>query len=298
MKYTKPLLSIQQQIDILKQRGLLIVDEDEAENVLDSISYFRLAGYWRFLEADKQLHIFKQDSRFSQVISFYNFDEELRVLVFSAIQRIEVAVRARLIRLFSEKHGAFWFMEQELAESPLMFESNLRKLQDELNRSEDEYILEHFKKYDTPTMPPVWKTLEVSSMGTLSKLYSNMNDSATKKSVSRSFGIPKFEYMRSWLRCITIVRNICAHHARLWNTNFVVTPSIPEYLPNAWITNRSISSHKLYPQLCCIAYWLRSINMQSTFTTDVKNLLQKYPLVDTIAMGFPMEWEQEPLWQE
>jgi abortive infection bacteriophage resistance protein len=66
-------------------------------------------------------------------------------------------------------------------------------LQEELNRSEDEYILEHFRKYDSPSMPPVWKTLEVASLGTLSKLYANMNDSAAKKAVSRSFNIPKFE---------------------------------------------------------------------------------------------------------
>ena len=297
MRYTKQLLSIQQQIDILKQRGLTIEDEEYARDALDTISYFRLAGYWRLMEADKQQHSFKPGSRFTQVMSLYHFDEELRLLVFAAIQYIEVAVRARMIRIFAERHGAFWFMEPSLAESSKLFTGNLRNLQEELSRSEDEYIQEHFRKYDTPTMPPVWKTMEVASMGTLSKLYSNMNDSAAKKAVSRSFMIPKFEYMRSWLRCVTVVRNICAHHARLWNAVIVVNPSLPNRLPCAWITNRLFIPDKLYPHLCYIAYWLNSIKPDNTFTKDIKTLLAKTPVVAPAAMGFPRGWQSELLWQ-
>lgn len=296
MKYTKKLLTIQQQIDILKQRGLIIDNESETYSTLDSISYFRLAGYWRLMEKDKLQHIFKPGFRFSQVMSLYHFDEELRLLVFSAIQRIEVTVRTRLIRLFSERHGAFWFMNPALSDNSSLFLYNLNHLQDELSRSEDEFILEHFRKYDNPTMPPVWKTLEVASMGTLSKLYANMNDSAAKKAVSRSFGISKFEYMRSWLRCVTVVRNICAHHARLWNTNLVVTPCLPKNLPHLWITNHQVSPNKLFPHLCCIAYWLNAIDSTNTFTRDIKSLFLKYPIVDPAAMGFPRGWRDEPLW--
>lgn len=297
MKYTKQLLSLQQQIDVLKQRGLLIENVEEARNVLDTISYFRLAGYWRLMEIDKCLHTFKTGSRFTHIVSLYHFDEELRLLVFSAIQQIEVVVRARMIRLFAERHGAFWFMDATLADSSTMFTKNLNSLRDELDRSEDEYILEHFRKYDDPSMPPVWKTMEVASMGTLSKLYGNMNDSAAKKAVSRSFMVPKFEYMRNWLRCITIVRNICAHHARLWNANIVVKPNLPNRLPNKWITNRQVTPDKLYPHLCYIAYWLNAINPTNTFIKDIKALLSKYSVVDPAAMGFPRGWQSEPLWQ-
>ena len=297
MRYTKQLLSLQQQIDVLKQRGLLIENEEEAKRALDIISYFRLAGYWRLMEADKQQHAFKSGSRFSQILSLYRFDEELRILLFSAIQHIEVAVRARMIRIFAERHGAFWFMDSSLAENSNLFAGNLRNLQEELSRSEDEFIQEHFQKYDEPTMPPVWKTMEVASMGTLSKLYSNMDDSAAKKAVSRSFAIPKFEYMRSWLRCVTVVRNICAHHARLWNAVIVINPSLPSRLPNTWITNRQLTPDKLYPHLCYIAYWLNAINPANTFTKDIKALLAKYPVVAPAAIGFPKGWQDEPLWQ-
>lgn len=297
MRYTKQLLSLQQQVEILRERGLYIDNEEEAVSVLDTVSYFRLAGYWRLMEGDKQKHTFKSGSHFSNVISLYHFDEELRILVFTAIQKIEVAVRARLIRLFSELHGPFWFMEPSLAESSHMYQNNLNNLQEELNRSEDEYILEHFRKYDTPSMPPVWKTLEVASLGTLSKLYANMSDSAAKKAVSRSFNIPKFEYMRSWLRCLTVIRNICAHHGRLWNANIVVTPSLPKHLPNTWVSNRQVAPDKLYQHLCYIAYWLNSIDPQNTFAADFKALIAKYPNVDPAAMGAPRRWNEEPLWK-
>ena len=297
MKYTKQLLTLQQQIDVLKERGLQIDNDAEAKDILDTISYFRLAGYWRLMEADKVRHIFKPGSKFSQIISLYHFDEELRLFLFSSIQQIEVAVRARMIRLFAERHGAFWFMDSALADNSTLFTSNLQSLQDELHRSEDEYILEHFRKYDSPAMPPVWKTMEVASMGTLSKLYGNMSDNAAKKAVSRSFMIPKFEYMRNWLRCITVVRNICAHHARLWNANIVVKPNVPNHLPNLWIINKQINRDKLYPHLCYIAYWLNAINPANTFIRDIKALLAKYPVVVPIAMGFPRGWQDEPLWQ-
>ena len=275
----------------------MIDNEAEAVSILDTISYFRLAGYWRLMEADKCQHIFKPGFRFSQVMSLYHFDEELRMLVFSAIQRLEITIRTRLIRLFSERHGAFWFMNSALAGSETMFQNNLNRLQEELNRSEDEFILEHFRKYDSPSMPPVWKTMEVASLGTLSKLYANMNDSAAKKAVSRSFNIPKFEYMCTWLRCMTVIRNICAHHARLWNTNIVVYPCLPKRMPNTWIDNRLVAPDKLYPHLCYIAYWLSAIDSTNTFTNDIKALLQKYPIVDPAAMGFPKGWQNEPLWQ-
>ena len=136
MEYTKQLLSLQQQIDVLKKRGLQIENEAEAKNILDSISYFCLAGYWRLMEADKLRHIFKPSSKFSQIISLYHFDEELRLLLFSSIQQIEVTVRARIIRLFTKRHGAFLFMDSALADSCILFTSNLQSLQDELHMFE------------------------------------------------------------------------------------------------------------------------------------------------------------------
>ena len=191
MRYNKQPLSIEEQIDILKSRGLSFANESGAKAVLENISYFRLAGYWRTMEQDKASHLFRAGSRFEDVVARYQFDSELKTLVFAAIQKIEISVRTRIIHYFSMAHGAFWFLDSCLAEDREMFDSNLNYLRTELERSHDEFIIEHFRNYDEPDMPPAWKTLEVASFGTLSKLYKNMNDNDVKKRVARSFNIPQ-----------------------------------------------------------------------------------------------------------
>ena len=297
MRYSKQPISISDQIDILKRRGLIFSDEQEAHNILENISYFRLAGYWRTMEQDSPHHIFRAGSHFEDVVARYNFDSELKTLIFAAIQQIEISVRTRIIHYFSMTHGAFWFLDNRLAEDENLFNENLNYLQTELSRSHDEFIAEHFRKYDVPDMPPAWKTLEVASFGTLSKLYKNMNDNALKKQVARSFNIPQHKCLQSWLATLTIVRNTCAHHARLWNAHFSLVPRTNERMRGKWIANRHFSSDKLYPSLCCIAYWINSINPQNTFVQDLRSLLKKYSGVQPSMMGFPRGWENEPLWQ-
>lgn len=93
------------------------------------------------------------------------------------------------------------------------------------------------------------------------------------------------------------LRNCCAHHARMWNRNYPVTPAIPAKLKNAWISNTAVADNKLYIQLCCIAYLLNNIHPENTFTQTLKELIAAYPNVDVIAMGFPPDWETESLWQ-
>lgn len=115
VKYTHQVLTTEQQICILKERGLLFNDVEYAIKVLDSISYFHLAGYWRHLEVDKTTHLFKKGSCFADIIAFYSFDKQLSVLLFTIIQTIEVAVRTKMIKHFAHNFGAFWFMDERYA---------------------------------------------------------------------------------------------------------------------------------------------------------------------------------------
>lgn len=297
MKYNKQPISIIDQINILKKRGLMFDDEQRAEKILENVSYFRLAGYWRTMELDCTRHIFRPNSRFEDAVSRYRFDSELKALVFTAVQKIEISVRTRIIHFFSMAHGAFWFLDGNMAEDADLFEANLNYLRTELNRSHDEFITEHFRRYDDPEMPPAWKTLEVASFGTLSKLYKNMNDNAVKKQVARSFNIPQHKCMQSWLATLTVVRNTCAHHARLWNAHFSLVPRMSDRMRGRWITNQRYSSDRIYPSLCCIAYWLNAIDDENSFAADFKHLLNKYPIIKPSMMGFPSGWKEEPLWK-
>ncbi len=188
-------------------------------------------------------------------------------------------------------------MNKNHATNEARFAANLAVIHKEVERSHDDFITEHFRKYSEPNLPPVWKTLEAISMGILSKLYSNFSDATTKHAVAREFGLNHHKFLRSWLECLTVLRNCCAHHSRLSNRVFPVKPKMPERMPNIWITDFSFREQTLYPQLCCVVYWLNSIVPENTFITDFKQLLIEYPSVKTYLLGFPRNWEQEPLWR-
>ena len=236
-------------------------------------------------------------SCFSDIVKLYSFDKELRALLFTAIQTIEVSVRTKIIKHFALEFGAFWFMDESYSTNEVRFAANLAVIRKEVSRSHDDFIIEHFRKYSEPELPPVWKTLEVISMGTLSKLYSNFSDASAKHAVAREFGLNHHKFLRSWLECLAVLRNCCAHHSRLSNRVFPVKPKMPERMPNTWIANFSFREQTLYPQLCYVAYWLNSITSDNTFIADFKQLLAKYPSVNTRLLGFPCNWEQEPLWR-
>lgn len=297
MEYTKLPIDFPQQLATLKERGMIIENENEVLAQLDSISYFRLASYWRSMEQDSNSHLFYPNTRFEDVINLYLFDKKLRSLIFVAIQDIEIALRTRIIHHFSMKYGAFWFMDKSLFKDEAIYNNCLTNLKNELGRSKEDFIQEHFEKYDTPDCPPVWKTLEVVSFGTLSKLYCNMEDVEVKKKVAKDFHLPQYLYLESWIKCASVLRNCCAHHARLWNRRFPVIPKLPQRLPLLWISNQHIRPVKLYAQLCYLAYIEQSIAPNSNFRNEVVNLLSDKPQHILKAMGFPTDWRTETLWQ-
>lgn len=297
MKYTKQAITTAEQISILRQRGLIVEDESQAREALDVISYFRLADYWRYMEADHTTHQFKENCHFSEILDYYYFDKELKALLFSAIQTIEVAIRTKIIKHFTPTFGAFWFMDESLASNPDFFHSNLEHIRTEVKRSREEFITEHFLKYAEPDLPPVWKTLEVVSFGTLSKLFGNFKDATAKHQVAREFGLNHHKFLKSWMETLVALRNYCAHHSRVWNRRFPVKPQTPRRMPQDWISDFSFRQETIYPQLCCITYWLNSIYPKNTFVADFKAMLEKHPSVSTRLMGFPAHWEEEPLWK-
>ena len=297
MIYNKRPTDITTQLAMLKQRGLIVTDDDNALKQLASISYFRLASYWKLYETDTATHQFINGTRLEDVVSLYNFDKELRTIIFTAIQDIEVALRTRIIHFFSLEHGAFWFMDATKFNNLSIFNACLENIQNELSRSREEFLQEHFARYDSPSMPPVWKTLEVVSFGNLSKLYANMKDNDVKKKVAKSMGLPKYEYMESWMRSITVLRNCCAHHGRVWNRRYPTMPQMPARLPLAWADTSRVRPMKLYAQLCAILYLEQSIVPNSNIKDKLLKLLADYPQVSVRRMGFPNGWENEPLWQ-
>lgn len=298
MKYNKQPIDIPQQIAILKSRGLKFRDEISALDKLSSISYFRLASYYKHLEQDNISHQFYSKSYFEDIIDIYLFDKELRSIIFNSIHDFEITLRTRIIHYFSLKYGAFWFLDESLFKNTAIHIDCLNKIDSEVKRSREDFISEHFNVYDSPSLPPVWKTLEVASFGLLSKLYCNFADTEVKKKVANSFGLMQYTYLESWLKCASVLRNFCAHHSRIWNRRFALKPQLPPKMPLHWLKNtNSTRPIKLYSQLCYLIYLEQTINPNSNTKKRIFTLLQTQSTYTLKAMGFTKDWQKEPLWQ-
>ena len=296
MNYDKQPLNIEEQLTLFLNRGLAIEDIATARQQLTNISYFRISSYLRHMEEDPQSHLYKSGSTFEQAIRLYLFDKELRQLIFKAIQDIEISLRTKMIQVFSMEYGAFWFMDSSLFKNREFHEGCLDNIKKEVSRSNEVFIKDHSEKYTSPLLPPVWKTLEVVSFGTLSKLFCLFKDNRLKKQVAKEFGLPQYTYLESWIRCMTVLRNCCAHHARIWNRRFALKPQLPERLPLHWITPTQ-KPIKLYHQLCTILYLEQTITPCMDLKKSLFKLLAEHSDVDLHAMGFPSNWQNERIWQ-
>ncbi|WP_373514120.1 Abi family protein [Persicitalea sp.] len=300
MKYAKQATEIKDQIAQLKSRGLVISDESAAEQTLQNISYYRLAGYWWPMQADKTQHTFKPDSTFENVLAIYNFDKELRLLLFGVIERIEIAFRTKLIYHVSHEKSPWWFENPAFFKDATQHTKTLYAIDEELKRTKEVFIKEHKRQYHTDTRrPPAWKTLEIASFGNVSKLYGNLNLSIKAKDlIAAELGTVNHTFLPGWLQSINQIRNICAHHGRLWNKNLPGRPKLLKNPPFAWIADvPPTNEHKmLYVHLCCMKYLLNSIDPGNQFTEALDNLLIKYPNIDPGALGLKPNWKNEPLW--
>ena len=272
-------------------------DDAAAENELKIVSYFRIANYLYTFEVPNSNHTFLPNSYFEDALRIYYFDKDLRALIFTAIQSIEIALRSKVIHHVSLKHGAFWFADETLCINRTTFQDNLTQIRKEIKRSKEDFIQNHFEKYDTPDVPPVWKTLEVTSFGILSKLLYNLNDVNIKKKIAREFNLPQHVCLESWIKSIVVLRNCLAHHARVWNRRFSQKPSLSYSLRGNWIDTTNVRPAKLYALLSCLAYLQDNIHPNNDFKIRLKHLLAQYPNINTHAMGFPTNWQNEPLWK-
>lgn len=298
--FNKNATSISQQIEILKNRGLLIKDESYAAHQLANISYYRLGEYWYSMQDDKENHTFKPNSTFENVMALYNFDRELRFFLFDVIERIEISLRTKLIYHLSHEFDPWWFQNFELFEDSKALVKTLSGLEEELERTKEATIKNHNKKHkDDKRFPPAWKSLEQTSFGSLSKLYGNIkNTIQSKDEIAKEFGAVNHTYLPSWLQSITQIRNYCAHHSRLWNKNLPSTLKLLPKPPYKWINDvpNQNDFQYLYIHLCIMKYLLNTIEPDNQFTFRLKSLFKKYPNVDSKALGMKPNWAQEELW--
>ncbi len=295
LPYSKPALTYKQQLEQLKGRGLSFKNEAKALHLLENVSYYRLSGYWYPLLEDKENHKFKSGATFEIAFQLYCFDRELRQLVLSELEKIEVAVRAKLTYVMSLKHGAFWFRNATLFSDSSAHSETLSNIEKEFNRSDEQFVKSFKSKY-SDSLPPSWMTMEITSFGSLSMLYKNLKPRLEKREVAHYFGLSDSVF-ETWLHSIVYLRNVCAHHTRLWNRSMKIKPQIPKSPRKNWLTNNTIKNNKTYFILSMINYLLQTVNPHNTFKIKFKKLLFKYPNIDVTAMGFPENWVKEEMWK-
>lgn len=298
MNYQKHALTIDEQIIKLKNRGLKFEDDEKAKNYLSNISYYRLRAYtYPFQDNSNPNHPFIVDISFEKIIDIYVFDRRLRMLIFNAIEKIEIAFRTKIIYKFSLKDGSHWFENPSNYKDIEIFSQNISKLKKEVDRSTETFIKHYRRNYNNPITPPAWMSLEVVSIGLLSKIFKDIKTCNEKKEIAKDFGLPKIRFLENWLQSLTQLRNLCAHHSRIWNRRFINSTLIPHNTTFQFLSNVNIHNNELYIQLSLIIYLLRIISPGSDFVINIKNLISEFNIINTREMGFPDNWLEEEIWK-
>jgi abortive infection bacteriophage resistance protein len=251
-----------------------------------------------------------------------------------AIERIEVAIRAQICNVLCHlSNDAFWYTDEQhfshnYAHMRLLA-SIERQLLDEKSRLErdekaidqrksvsqadkdalkdkvrkENFLRHYLSKYDSPKLPPSWMMIEMLTWGELSHLYVGLKSTQAKKQIAQNLGLHA-EVLESWLKTLNDVRNICAHHSRLWNKEHGRSIKIPTSNAIQWLHNPVILSNtairyekRTYMLLVAIQTLLYKISPNSTWAKRLKDLIEQYPSLSKANMGMPELWHQDPFWQ-
>lgn len=216
------------------------------------------------------------------------------MLVLDAIERIEVSVRSQWAYQLAHLHGPHAHLNSALARKPHFWRSNIDQLTEEVDRSEEAFI-KHLKSTYSDRLPPIRAACEVMSLGLLSRWYNNLKPMPTRRAIAATYRIDE-KVLESWLRHLSLIRNTCAHHSRLWNREFTITPLLPRNKPSGLAPQCQNHSRKLYNSLIILLHYMDIIAPQHHWRIRLKDVITRNAALVT-AMGFPLHWDQLPVWQ-
>lgn len=296
MKYSKKPYTVEELIHILKDRKLIITNEDRVIKYLNTIGYFRITGYMYHLQ-DSSTNIFYDNVTFDNIVDLYKFDKKLRAIIIEYLERIEVALRTKITNKFSLKHGFFWYRDENLFAKHEIFYSINNEIKDKFQDPQENFLKSFKLKYFSETFPPSNMALEILTLGKLSRLFEALKNDDEKMEIGKEFNLPP-SILSSWLIYLTNVRNLCAHHSRLWNKRISADrPIIPKrelYKFHREITDDFNTS--MYGIISLINRILYSFNPDNKFIDKIENLLEEYT-INTDLMGFPKNWKESATWR-
>ena len=253
------------------------------------------AYMYPFLQMPKNLHRFKQGASFRKVMMLYRFDKKLRLLIFNEIEKIEVAVRSAIVDVGCViTANPFWMTDCQNFVNQTKHQQTMRLIDDELRRSREDFIV-HFQQTYSDSYPPAWMLSEILPFGVMTNIFSNIRNMRLKKSVAQRFGLQVAPF-ESWMTIVTLTRNSCCHHARVWNKQNTIRPMLPNKMTHPWLSLPT-DMLRIYFNICIIKYFINIISPSNDMKAKIDALLAEYPDIDIAAMGFPQGWKSEPLWQ-
>lgn len=323
MLYAKPYLTVDQQLEKLKSRGLTVTDEDRAKAYLSRIGYYRLSGYWfpfRVATRTRQPNgrmltvagdDFKPGVEFRHIVELYVFDKNLRMVVLDAIERVEIGLRSSIALLMGQK-GAWAHRDPALLDGKFARRADprtgrvphadwLAKLDQDFAKSNEQFA-KHFRQKYPGEHAPLWIATELWDFGMLSRLYAGMAY-RDRQAIAAEYGLADPDILEAWLRAINFLRNVCAHHNRLWNRALVLQAAFPPAGAVPMLDHLQGDNHKqtrLYGTAASIRFLLLKINPSTTWPARLKAVLDTFPAAPHIQLqqsGFEPGWDALPLWR-
>lgn len=324
-EYTKAWLSLDEQVSKLASRGVEMPDLDKCRQLLEAVGYYRLTGYLypmreseRYPDDDGRFRVrilngYRAGTSLDYAAELIDFDRRLRMLVLEGIERIEVSFRMQLGYVLG-KRSAFAhldssnfvsaFTSERTVDGDIKTNSHQLWIQRVKARQaeSDEAFVAHFReKYDGEM--PIWALTEILELGQLGRLYSGLQNSIATE-IATSYGAPSKRMMSSWLSSLNYVRNVSAHHARLFNRKLVVAPARPtsEQVPLLGHLKEATSAKQVfgvYNALAVMAYLLRSIDPDSGWSDRIVALIRTFPSSEFLgeeSLGVPVGWSDQVLW--
>jgi abortive infection bacteriophage resistance protein len=297
--FSKRALTLDEQIAILKVRGLIIDDEVKAKQRLEFIGYYRLSAYelnFQYADYTDKHHQFYSGTTFDDILIVYKFDRKLRLLVMDALERIEIAIKSVIINEMCIPYGAHWYLDPSYFVDHFKHADFMRKIQNDIDYKQDldsvrnASIRHYFEHYHSPSMPPLWMIFESLSFGTVSVIFSHLKHSDQKRIATQfALGVP---ILKSWLQTMSYLRNLCAHNARLWNRVYTKKPKEMSLFKEEFNPNS-----KFYAQAVVLRIFLQTISPNSHWSNNLKKLLEQFADIQIDKMGFPTDWQDRKIWE-
>lgn len=275
-------MTVAEQVENLKNLGLIVPDEDYARATLGSISYYRLIkAYALNLKATNGR--FYGQVTFEQIVGLYQFNTDLRHLLFPIIELIEIRLRCRLANYISLQYGALGYQEETIFPNIGYHTKFLEDVAEEVHRNQRAPFVRNFRDNYVGGALPFYALVEIMSFGSLSRFYKNLCG-GDKKAIAREFGVG-YTYLESWLESLAYVRNVCAHYGRLYNTRLPKRPALYKEYQHAGIDNS-----RIFAVLLCLRQLMLADPCWNVFVEDLAKLVARYPDVRIGSIGFPGNW--------